>query len=70
MTERFRPPFRIAQTEEAAWVEDAQGLRFGFVYWRASDLVGTDDSGRLSKALALRTVQWIKRMAEAASGPG
>lgn len=29
-------------------------------------IVGTDTSGRLSKALAIKTVRWIKRQAEAA----
>jgi hypothetical protein len=39
MTDKLRSPFKIAQTDEAAWVEDADGRRFGYCYWRRSDLV-------------------------------
>jgi hypothetical protein len=68
MTDKLRPPFKITQTDEAAWVEDADGRRFGYCYWRRSDLVGTDRSGRVSRELALRTVKWIARMAGETSG--
>jgi hypothetical protein len=69
MSDKLSPPFTIGSTEESAWVQDAEGKRFGYVYWRAQALVGTDSSGRLSKALAIRTVRWIKRQAEAAGRP-
>lgn len=68
MPERLRPPFTIGQSDEAAWIEDSSGQRFGYVYWREHAIVGTDSSGRMSKALAMRTVAWIKREAEKAAG--
>jgi hypothetical protein len=69
MPERLKPPFTIGRTDEAAWIEDADGKRFGYVYWRDRPIVGTDRSGRLSRELALRTVKWIKTVAEAAAKP-
>jgi hypothetical protein len=59
MPDLFLPPFRAVVAEEAAWVEDAGGQRFAYTYLRDDPIVGTDRSGRVSRALAERTVRWI-----------
>jgi hypothetical protein len=67
MPDRFEPPFVIRQTDESFWIEDVEGRRFGYIYWRDQPMVGTDNSGRVSRHLALRTVKWIARAATEAA---
>lgn len=70
MTEKLLPPFKVQQTDEAAWVEDRLGRRFGYVYWRDKPIIGTDRSDRLPRGLAIRTVNWIRKAAEEAARAG
>jgi hypothetical protein len=63
--DRLRPPFSVRGNEDAFWVEDVAGARFGFTYYRDKPLIGTDRSERLSRGLAERTVKWVARMATA-----
>lgn len=66
---KLQPPFSIGQTDDSFWVEDANGLRFGYTYYRPRPIIGTDESGRLSRRLAEQTVKWIARMATEAASP-
>lgn len=68
MPDKLQPPFTIGQTEEAAWVEDANGQRFAYTYWRSREIVGTDRSSRVSRSLAERTVRWIAKAMNEAAG--
>lgn len=59
---RFPPPWTVQHSDEAYWVEDAQGHRFGFTYFRDRPLVGTDQSGRLTRDEARRIVTNFARL--------
>lgn len=60
----FPPPWTIHNNEDAYWVEDALGHRFGFVYYRDQPLVGTDRSVRVMKDEARRLVSNFAKLPE------
>jgi hypothetical protein len=62
--DRFPRPWRVRHNEDAYWVEDAAGHRFGFTYYRDTPLVGTDGGERLSRDAARRIVSNIARLPE------
>lgn len=67
-TERLRPPFAVRGGEDAFWVEDAGGRRFGYCYFQTSSQVGGRPD-RLDRVTALRTARWIARQATAWAQP-
>lgn len=72
--ERLTPPFRAVTGDEACWVEDAAGRRFGFCYFDAKPLAGTGRMARLSPATARAMARLIARLPELVAkqdpGPG
>lgn len=66
MPEKLKPPFTIGQTDDSFWVQDANGLRFGYCCVQTASQIGAEP-GRMNRVMALRTVRWIKRMAEEAA---
>lgn len=63
MPETLTPPFKIGQSDDAFWIEDANHLRFGYCYVQTASQIGSEP-GRMNRVMALKTVRWIKRMAE------
>jgi hypothetical protein len=63
-TRRFPPPWTVHYNDDSYWVEDANGARFGFTYYRDSPLVGTDSAARLSRDEARRIVTNIAKLPE------
>ena len=59
---RLKPPFRVCGGEEAYWVEDAAGRRFGFCYFDAKPFAGTGREARLAPAVALAMARQIARL--------
>ncbi len=53
---RFPPPWSVHHNDDSYWVQDADGSRFGFVYFRDRAIVGTDNSARLTRDEARRLV--------------
>jgi hypothetical protein len=54
MTNRLPQPWTINNNEDAYWIEDAEGHRFAYTYFRDQPIVGTDRSPRLTRDLARR----------------
>jgi hypothetical protein len=61
-TGRFPPPWSAHFNEDAYWVQDANGSKFAFTYYRDAALVGTDNSVRLSRDEARRIVANIAKL--------
>jgi hypothetical protein len=59
---KLRPPFTVHGNDDAFWIEDALGRRFGYVYWREPIVTGTGET-RLPRRLAEKTAKWIARKA-------
>lgn len=38
---RFPPPWTVHHGEDAYWVQDTNGRKFGFVYFRDRDVIGS-----------------------------
>lgn len=62
MPDRLRPPWTVHHNDSSYWVEDADGQKFGFTYFRDRELVGTDRSVRLSRDLARRIAMNIAKL--------
>jgi hypothetical protein len=60
--ERMRAPWRVNNNEDSFWVEDVDGQRFAFTYYRGQPLVGTDRSGRVSRDMARRIAANVARL--------
>lgn len=67
MSDRLTPPFKIRSTDDALWLEDANGLRFGYTYVRRP---GTTAMDRPTRETAERFVKWLARTATAAADKG
>lgn len=59
--DRLPRPWRVCSNDDAFWVEDANGVRFGFTYFRDRDVVGTGEP-KLSRDLARRVVSQIVKL--------
>ena len=62
MPKRLPPPWTVRHNEDSYWVEDADGNRFGFTYYRRQPMLGTDRSARLSHDLARRIAANIAKL--------
>jgi len=61
--DKLRPPFRVVEGEEAFWIEDADGYRFGYCYHDGGKpTVGTGRMERLPKDVARRMAGLIARL--------
>lgn len=67
MHDRLPRPWKIGQSDEAFWIEAANGARFGFCYFDDRPFVGTGRNERLTRDVARRVVS---RIAKLADGPG
>lgn len=65
---RFPPPWTVRHNDDAYWVEDAAGNRFGFTYFRDRPLVGTNSQAYLSRDEARRIVTNFAKLPELLSG--
>lgn len=53
---RFPPPWTVHEGENSFWVQDANGRRFGFVYFRDREITGTGQEAWQSRDEARRLV--------------
>jgi hypothetical protein len=59
---RFPPPWTVRHNEDAYWVEDANGARFGFCYYRTRAVIGTGQEAWLDEEGARRIAANIARL--------
>lgn len=59
---RFPPPWTLHENASAYWVEDADGSRFGFCYFKADR--AADNPAYLTKEEARRIAANIARLPE------
>ena len=52
----FPPPWTVRHNDDAYWVEDANGRRFGFVYFRDRAVIGTGGEAFQTRDEARRLV--------------
>lgn len=64
MSNRFTPPWTVHHNEDAYWVQDALGHKFGFTYYREEILAGTDPGVRVLKDEARRLVSNFAKLPE------
>lgn len=63
---KLTPPFTVQHNDDAWWVEDAEGRRFAFTYYRDPPLVGTDGGNvRHEGALARQVATTVARLPSA-----
>ena len=67
---RFPPPWTVRHNEDAYWVEDAHGKRFGFCYYRERVPIGTGTEAWLSPDEARRIATNIAKLPELLKRPG
>lgn len=61
MPRRFPKPWTVHNSNDAFWVEDAEGKQFGFSYFR-DDLAGTTGKAYLSRDEARRMALNIAKL--------
>jgi len=54
-------PWALGQSDEAFWIEAANGARFAYTYFRATPLVGTGEK-RTTRAAALAITRQIMKL--------
>ncbi len=58
----FPTPWSVRNNEDAYWVEDANGRRFGFTYFRDRQVIGTGGEAFLTRDEARRLASNIARL--------
>jgi hypothetical protein len=66
---RFPPPWTVHQGDDSFWVEDANGRRFGFCYFRDREIAGTGQEAWQSRDEAWRLVSNFAKLPELLSRP-
>ena len=64
MTDRLPAQWTVHLSDDAYWVEAANGERFAFTYFRRDGLIGTDRGPRVSADLARRIAANIAKLPE------
>ena len=60
--DRFPPPWTVRHNEDAYWVEDGNGRRFGFCYFRDRAIIGTGGEAFLEREAARRIAANIAKL--------
>ena len=63
MAERFPPPWTVQANPDCYWIEDANGHRVAFVYFRNTASIGSQ-SGLMSQDSARRIAANIAKLPE------
>jgi hypothetical protein len=62
MAHRFPPPWTVHCSDDAYWVEDASGHRFGYCYFREVQSIGSSGTGYLTRDAARRLASNIAKL--------
>jgi hypothetical protein len=66
----FPPPWTVHSGEDAYWVEDANGRRFAFCYFRDRAVIGTGGEAWLERDQARRIASNIAKLPDLLRGGG
>ena len=66
----FPPPWSVRHNDDAYWVEDANGRRFGFVYFRDRAVIGTGGEAFQTRDEARRLVSNFAKLPQLLMGSG
>ena len=67
MAERFPPPWTVHSNADAYWVEAANGMQFGYCYFRDTQSIGSGQA-YLSRDAARRIASNIAKLPELIAG--
>lgn len=62
--QRFPLPWRVCNNDDAYWIEDAAGARFGFCYFTDYPLTGTGMSAKQTRDGARRLVEGFVKLGD------
>lgn len=65
---RFPPPWTVHHNDDAYWLQDANGRRFCFCYFRDRELIGTGGEAFQTRDEARRLVTGFARLPELLKG--
>lgn len=59
---RFPPPWKVNGNDSCYWIEDAEGKRFCYTYFRENGPIGTYRESYLSRREALMIVRNVAKL--------